>query len=289
MENLKVYLDCGHDFEWGESPLTPGASLPHVGQIVYCNECQDDQEITEIEPSTFTVRTEQLSKDKPSQTPCPPSGTAFTVGDEVAVFYDTYSGTWGYCFFGVGEGGNAYESENVTGFDSPDAALEAAREDYHEDDANEIPRFTLSDAAAIRIARGANFVEECWELEDHLPKHDELVYDLHRNIINVMRKHNIIAVIEVPEVINYDCYLALNQTAHGKRFWRTVGESDFRLMHPDRTLCVLGPATVGPGGYDNEEAAACAIADCYGIDLDDPQSWDRLDPESPEWPTDLLK
>jgi hypothetical protein len=142
---------------------------------------------------------------------------------------------------------------------------------------NEIPRFTLSDAAAIRIAKGANFVEECWELEDRLPEHDELVYDLHRNVINAMRGHDIIAVIEVPEVRDYDCYLVLNETAHGKRFWRTGGDPDtLRLSPPDRTLCILGPATVGPGGYDNEEDAARAMADLIEIDLDEPATWDDM-------------
>jgi len=71
-----------------------------------------------------------------------------------------------------------------------------------------------------------------------------------------------------------DVYLYLNETAHGKRFWRTHSDSEVgRLLPPDRTLRVLGPAIVGPDGYETEQDAAEALADLAGIDLDDPATW----------------
>lgn len=51
-----------------------------------------------------------------------------------------------------------------------------------------------------------------------------------------------------------DVYLYLNETAHGKRFWRVHGDSDMgKLLPPDRTIRVLGPAKVGPAGYETLE------------------------------------
>ncbi len=74
-----------------------------------------------------------------------------------------------------------------------------------------------------------------------------------------------------------DAYLYLNETAHGHRFWRMGGDDDCgRLLPPDRTLAVLGPATIGPEGYPTEQDAAEALADQAGIDLDDPDTWDIL-------------
>ncbi len=76
--------------------------------------------------------------------------------------------------------------------------------------------------------------------------------------------------------MNTDVYLYLNETAHGRRFWRVHGDSDVgRLLPPDRTVQVLGPTTLGPDGYETERDAAEALADAAGIDLDEPASWDR--------------
>ena len=68
-----------------------------------------------------------------------------------------------------------------------------------------------------------------------------------------------------------DIYLVLNETAHGKRFWRTANNPDTeRLSGPNgRTIAVYGPAEVGPEGYDTEQEAAEALADLHGIDLFD--------------------
>lgn len=41
-------LECSHEITWGESTETPGASLPHVGLIAYCPECEDDQEVISV-------------------------------------------------------------------------------------------------------------------------------------------------------------------------------------------------------------------------------------------------
>lgn len=75
-----------------------------------------------------------------------------------------------------------------------------------------------------------------------------------------------------------DIYLYLNETAHGKRFYRVHGDSDVgRLLPPDRTLRVLGPATIGPGPdeYRTVEDAVRWLADAARIDLDDPSTWDN--------------
>lgn len=75
-------------------------------------------------------------------------------------------------------------------------------------------------------------------------------------------------------MVDHDAYLFLQETAHGKRFWRTASDNDSaRLLPPDQTLRVFGPATVGANGYQTEEDAAVAIADAFGIDLDDPATW----------------
>ncbi len=71
-----------------------------------------------------------------------------------------------------------------------------------------------------------------------------------------------------------DVYLYLNETSHGTRFWRVHEDADCgRLLPPDRTLRILGPAEVGPDGYTTEREAAQALADAAGIDLDDPATW----------------
>ena len=73
----------------------------------------------------------------------------------------------------------------------------------------------------------------------------------------------------------YDVYLYLNETAHGKRFWLLHKDSVVgRLLPPDRTLKVLGPSTVGDGGYTNEIEAAKALAESAGIDLSNPAEWE---------------
>ena len=69
-----------------------------------------------------------------------------------------------------------------------------------------------------------------------------------------------------------DIYLVLGQTAHGKRYWRMVGDPS----PSDETLAVYGPATMGSDGYSDEDDAAEAIATLLGIRLDEPSTWDEL-------------
>lgn len=69
---------------------------------------------------------------------------------------------------------------------------------------------------------------------------------------------------------NYDVYLILCETAHGKRFWRTDTDNALNAVR----LQAFGPATVGPAGYLSEEMAAEAIADLEMINLYDPENWD---------------
>ncbi len=132
MRKFECYLECGHKLDWRETPLDVAPHLPHEGAIAYCAICEADQEIAEVEPQKWIIEIETLSETEPRQTPCPPSGMAWQAGDEVIVFYDTRSGTYGYCFSGVSPDGLAYESDDVTGFTSPEEALQDAREAYAE-------------------------------------------------------------------------------------------------------------------------------------------------------------
>jgi len=71
-----------------------------------------------------------------------------------------------------------------------------------------------------------------------------------------------------------EIYLYLNETAHGKRFYRVHMDAEVGILtHPDRTILVLGPAFVGAEGYANGEDAVIALADAAGIDLEDVSSW----------------
>lgn len=75
--------------------------------------------------------------------------------------------------------------------------------------------------------------------------------------------------------MDMDIYLYLNETAHGARYFRVHRDSQVgRLLPPDRTIKVLGPAVVGPDGYPDEEEAVHVLADLAGIDLDGPDTWD---------------
>lgn len=45
MSGIVCHLECEHEIIWGESPETPGASLPRMGLVVWCEKCEEDQEI----------------------------------------------------------------------------------------------------------------------------------------------------------------------------------------------------------------------------------------------------
>ena len=71
-----------------------------------------------------------------------------------------------------------------------------------------------------------------------------------------------------------DVYLYLQETAHGRRFWEILDDDSVgKKIYPDRTLRVIGPATVGAGGFRTTLNAAEALADLADIDLLDPASW----------------
>lgn len=74
------------------------------------------------------IKTIQLSESTPRQSPSPYGG--YTMGDRATIFYDEESESYGYCYHGIGEGGNAYESEDVTGFATAAEAEAEARAYY---------------------------------------------------------------------------------------------------------------------------------------------------------------
>jgi hypothetical protein len=89
-----------------------------------------------IDADKHVIAVLPLSNSVPSQTPCPPSGMAYTQGDELVVFFDPRSDTYGYCFAGVGVGGDAYETDDIVGFRTV-AEAEAVGREAHIDCLNE--------------------------------------------------------------------------------------------------------------------------------------------------------
>ena len=73
------------------------------------------------------IKTIQLSDNAPGQSGNS-KGMAYTQGCEATIFED--EGEFGYCFHGVGVGGNCFESEDVIGFESVEEAESDARESY---------------------------------------------------------------------------------------------------------------------------------------------------------------
>lgn len=125
-EKFEVILECGHRVSWQEPIGDPSGGLPYVGLPVWCEECQTESEIVECDPRQVIVEDILLSENDPHVTGCSPSGWAWQMGDRLSVFYDTASGSWGYCFYGVSRDGNAYEGDDITGFTSADEARKDA-------------------------------------------------------------------------------------------------------------------------------------------------------------------
>ncbi len=123
---FKCALECGHTVGWKEPIGDASGGLPYVGLPIWCEECQADCEIVECEPYQVIVEDILLSENEPYVTGCSPSGWAWQMGDRLSVFYDTASGSWGYCFYGVSRDGNAYEGDDITGFASADEARKDA-------------------------------------------------------------------------------------------------------------------------------------------------------------------
>lgn len=101
MSGFTCTLECGHQVSWQEDALTPGAHLPSNGILAWCAECAQDQAIEECEPR-------QVDVDR----------MAYTSGEVAVIFYDTRSGTYGYCFTGVSDLGMGFESDDIVGFES---------------------------------------------------------------------------------------------------------------------------------------------------------------------------
>lgn len=81
----------------------------------------DDGEEAEWESKLY-IKDILLSEYEPHQTDAGASGMAYTRGDKLAIFFDPSVEEFGYCFYGVGDGGNAYESDDVVGFSTPEGA-----------------------------------------------------------------------------------------------------------------------------------------------------------------------
>ena len=122
MVDWEVGLDCGCDSDWED--VAPGGDLPYVGHYAWCP-THGDTTVSRIDPERADFEHVLLSEQEPAQSGSPYGG--FTAGDKVAIFWDAYDGSWGYCFYGVSQDGLAYESDDVTGFESAEAALEAAK------------------------------------------------------------------------------------------------------------------------------------------------------------------
>lgn len=73
------------------------------------------------------IRTIQLSESTPHQSPSPYGG--YTKGTYATIF-ETEDDGFGYCYHGVGQGGNAFESEDVLGFATADEAEADARANF---------------------------------------------------------------------------------------------------------------------------------------------------------------
>ena len=107
MTKLNCYLDCEHEIEWGESPEAPGAALPRVGQIVYCPGVRGGAGDRGDQTFAGNCRNSGVRNKKNS--------TSYTTRTP---------GTWGWCI-AVEKNGIYAETEDITGFESPEAAKEA--------------------------------------------------------------------------------------------------------------------------------------------------------------------
>ena len=72
------------------------------------------------------IMTITLSNKKP----CLNTGNGYVAGDQVSIFFDETSGTFGYRYHGVSYYGNSYQSKDIGGFDTQQAATKEAIENY---------------------------------------------------------------------------------------------------------------------------------------------------------------
>lgn len=86
----------------------------------------------EFDPPQLDVETFTISDHQPHQTSAGASGTAWQEGTNVTIFWDLTAQSFGYCFHGVDRNGNAFETDDIIGFSTTDAAREDAELTYKE-------------------------------------------------------------------------------------------------------------------------------------------------------------
>jgi len=113
MEKITCMLECGHEIEWTDRPIDPGADLPFAGRVAYCEKCGADKEIVEcwpIKPVAFEVQMEDRD----------------TKETFLTVFWDTETASWGFCSVRV------VHDEDRVGYESPEDAETAGCEAFAE-------------------------------------------------------------------------------------------------------------------------------------------------------------
>ena len=73
------------------------------------------------------IMTLTLSPKKPNRA----SDNEYTTGHEATIFQEEKTGTFGYRYHGVNHHGQYYQSQDVTGFKTKDAATKDALENYN--------------------------------------------------------------------------------------------------------------------------------------------------------------
>jgi hypothetical protein len=73
------------------------------------------------------IMTLTLSNNKPLKT----GSGEYTVGEEVTIFQNETDGTYGYRYQGINHQGNFYQSQNFTGFETKQAAMKQAIDNYN--------------------------------------------------------------------------------------------------------------------------------------------------------------
>lgn len=72
------------------------------------------------------IMTITLSNNKPGLK----SDNGYVAGDQVSIFFDEASGTFGYHYHGVSHSGSPYQSKKISGFETQQAATKEAIENY---------------------------------------------------------------------------------------------------------------------------------------------------------------
>lgn len=128
-----VNLECGCEIEWKEWGGPGQEDFPWIGRVAWCN-AHGDQEIEDLDETDYNTFNEQtiiISGDGGSQTGAGKSGMAYAAGSRLHIWQQPDSDgsvDWWYCFSGVSEDGNAYESDDVGPFATAEEARETAME-----------------------------------------------------------------------------------------------------------------------------------------------------------------